>query len=238
MQPYATLATRNPSCVHVFSNFSCRFQFWSKFISVLRFSIISFTVLRFSTCSNFPLLYFFDANLNSQKTQTWLLKLKAQTSFFFYGWKLNCITQTHNLNFTKRKQCRIEFHTKQTRFLRVSVPNFVPWHSAFRVSANVLILVSGILAAELGFRKRLISSLAVDIHVIKVISFCNPISLLKLYHNDQFKIHAVVHALGSVVEMYTTCYAAPSLKNLDPVSELEQLTLASNVLIISISSPF
>ena len=47
-----------------------------------------------------------------------------------------------------------------------------------------------------------------------------------------------INAVGPVVDKYTTCYAAPLLKNLDPASELEQLTLAYIVLIISISSPF
>ena len=40
--------------VHVFSDFAWGFQFWSKFISVLQFAVIVWTVLRFLLYSNSP----------------------------------------------------------------------------------------------------------------------------------------------------------------------------------------
>ena len=42
--------------VHVFSDFACSFRFSSKFIAVLRFSIIICTVLRFLVESDAPLI--------------------------------------------------------------------------------------------------------------------------------------------------------------------------------------
>ena len=60
-----------------------------------------------------------------------------------------------------------------------------------------------------------------------MVGFHTPISLLKLYGTtvtERFKIHAVVNALGSVVDKYM--YTVPSLNNACRVSELEQLTLA------------
>ena len=58
-----------------------------------------------------------------------------------------------------------------------------------------------------------------------MVCFHTLISLLKLHVSvtgEQFKLHTVVNALGSFVDMYQV----PSLNNFWLVWELEQLTLA------------
>ena len=61
-----------------------------------------------------------------------------------------------------------------------------------------------------------------------MVYFHSPISLLKVYASvggndtEQFKIHTVMNAPGSVIGLYSV----HSLNNLCRVSELEELTLA------------